>query len=47
VPGHPRVGIILVVDDQEGVRALLIDGWRDFEVISDLAGWPRVIGCSV
>jgi len=23
VPGHPRVGIILVVDDQEGVRALL------------------------
>jgi len=30
----------------EGVRALLIDGWRDFEVISDLAGWPRVIGCS-
>ena len=31
----------------EGVRALLIDGWRDFEVISDLAGWPRVIGCSV
>ncbi|HEY3457088.1 MAG TPA: peptide chain release factor N(5)-glutamine methyltransferase [Bryobacteraceae bacterium] len=31
----------------EGVRALLADGWRDFEVISDLAGWPRVIGCSV
>lgn len=23
MPGHPRVGIILVVDDQEGVRALL------------------------
>jgi release factor glutamine methyltransferase len=31
----------------EGVRALLSGGWRDFEVISDLAGWPRVIGCSV
>ena len=30
----------------EGVRALLSDGWSDFEVISDLAGWPRVIGCS-
>jgi release factor glutamine methyltransferase len=30
----------------EGVRALLADGWGDFEVISDLAGWPRVIGCS-
>jgi two-component system cell cycle sensor histidine kinase/response regulator CckA len=23
VPDHPRIGIILVVDDQEGVRALL------------------------
>jgi release factor glutamine methyltransferase len=30
----------------EGVRALLAGGWSDFEVISDLAGWPRVIGCS-
>lgn len=30
----------------EGVRGLLADGWGDFEVISDLAGWPRVIGCS-
>ena len=30
----------------EGVRGLLADGWADFEVISDLAGWPRVIGCS-
>jgi release factor glutamine methyltransferase len=30
----------------EGVRALLGGGWSDFEVISDLAGWPRVIGCS-
>jgi release factor glutamine methyltransferase len=30
----------------EGVRAMLADGWSDFEVISDLAGWPRVIGCS-
>jgi release factor glutamine methyltransferase len=30
----------------EGVRALLSGGWSDFEVISDLAGWPRVIGCS-
>jgi release factor glutamine methyltransferase len=30
----------------DGVRALLSDGWSDFEVISDLAGWPRVIGCS-
>jgi release factor glutamine methyltransferase len=30
----------------EGVRAMLADGWGDFEVISDLAGWPRVIGCS-
>jgi release factor glutamine methyltransferase len=30
----------------EGVRALLSDGWNDFEVISDLAGWPRVIGAT-
>ena len=30
----------------EGVRRCSADGWSDFEVISDLAGWPRVIGCS-
>jgi release factor glutamine methyltransferase len=30
----------------EGVRARLADGWHDFEVISDLAGWPRVIGAT-
>ena len=30
----------------EGVRALLAGGWSDFEVISDLAGWPRVIGAT-
>ena len=41
-----RLLMDLVYQSLEGVRALLADGWRDFEVISDLAGWPRVIGCS-
>ncbi len=31
----------------DGVRAILgAAGWDDFEVISDLAGWPRVIGAT-
>ncbi|MFL6414670.1 MAG: peptide chain release factor N(5)-glutamine methyltransferase [Bryobacteraceae bacterium] len=30
----------------EGVRAMLSDSWIDVEVISDLAGLPRVLGAS-
>lgn len=29
------------------VRGMLIPTWRDIEVISDLAGWPRVIGATL
>lgn len=29
------------------VRGMLTPGWRDIEVISDLAGWPRVIGATL
>jgi release factor glutamine methyltransferase len=29
-----------------GVRALLADEWRDIAVVSDLAGWPRVIAAT-
>jgi release factor glutamine methyltransferase len=31
----------------EGVREMLAGQWTDFEVISDLAGWPRVIGATL
>ena len=31
----------------DGVRDLLADQWTDFEVVSDLAGWPRVIGATL
>jgi release factor glutamine methyltransferase len=31
----------------EGVREMLTAQWDDFEVISDLAGWPRVIGAKL
>jgi release factor glutamine methyltransferase len=31
----------------DGVRAMLAASWSDFEVISDLAGWPRVIGATL
>ena len=31
----------------DGVRELLAAQWDDFEVISDLAGWPRVIGATI
>ncbi len=30
-----------------GVREMLVKRWSDFEVISDLAGWPRVIGATL
>lgn len=30
----------------DGVRAMLAPHWTDIEVISDLAGWPRVIGAT-
>jgi release factor glutamine methyltransferase len=29
------------------VREMLAPQWRDIEVISDLAGWPRVIGATL
>ncbi len=29
------------------VREMLTPGWGDIEVISDLAGWPRVIGATL
>jgi len=31
----------------DGVREMLAVRWADFEVISDLAGWPRVIGATL
>jgi release factor glutamine methyltransferase len=31
----------------DGVREMLAAHWHDFEVISDLAGWPRVIGATL
>jgi hypothetical protein len=31
----------------DGVREMLAAHWADFEVISDLAGWPRVIGATL
>jgi release factor glutamine methyltransferase len=31
----------------EGVRAMLAARWTNFQVISDLAGWPRVIGATL
>jgi release factor glutamine methyltransferase len=31
----------------DAVRELLAAQWDDFEVISDLAGWPRVIGATL
>ena len=31
----------------EGVRDMLAAQWIDFEVISDLAGWPRVMGATL
>ncbi|HZQ53142.1 MAG TPA: peptide chain release factor N(5)-glutamine methyltransferase [Bryobacteraceae bacterium] len=30
----------------DGVREMLAARWTDIEVISDLAGWPRVLGAS-
>jgi release factor glutamine methyltransferase len=30
-----------------GVQEMLAARWIDFEVISDLAGWPRVIGATL
>jgi release factor glutamine methyltransferase len=31
----------------DGVREMLANRWTDVEVISDLAGWPRVIGATL
>ncbi len=31
----------------EGVREMLAAHWTNFQVISDLAGWPRVIGVTL
>jgi release factor glutamine methyltransferase len=31
----------------DGVREMLASRWTDFEVTSDLAGWPRVIGATL
>jgi release factor glutamine methyltransferase len=31
----------------EGVRAMLITRWTDLQVVSDLAGWPRVIAATL
>jgi release factor glutamine methyltransferase len=31
----------------DGVREMLTGHWTDIEVISDLAGWPRVIGATL
>jgi release factor glutamine methyltransferase len=39
-----RIYMELAYRSLEGVREMLATQWGDFEVISDLAGWPRVIG---
>jgi release factor glutamine methyltransferase len=31
----------------DGVREMLSAQWDDFEVTSDLAGWPRVMGATL
>ena len=31
----------------DAVREMLAARWRDLEVVSDLAGWPRVIGATL
>jgi release factor glutamine methyltransferase len=39
-----RIYLELGYRSLEGVRQMLAAQWTDFEVIPDLAGWPRVIG---
>jgi hypothetical protein len=31
----------------DGVKEMLAARWDDFEVVHDLAGWPRVIGATL
>ena len=42
-----RVYLELGYRSLDGVREMLASRWTDFEVISDLAGWPRVIGATL
>ncbi len=45
--GGGRLYFELGYKSLDGVRRMLADAeWGDFEVISDLAGWPRVIGAT-
>jgi release factor glutamine methyltransferase len=46
VPGG-RIYLEMGYRSLEGVREILAARWDDFEVISDLAGWPRVIGATL
>jgi release factor glutamine methyltransferase len=39
-----RILLELGYQSLDGVQALLADKWTDVTVVSDLAGWPRVIG---
>ena len=45
----PRGRLILELGYQslQGVRQMLETAWTDIEVISDLAGWPRVIAATL
>ena len=42
-----RIYLELGYRSLEGVREMLVPQWTEFEVISDLAGWPRVIGATL
>ena len=42
-----RIYLELGYRSLDGVREMLAASWTDFEVISDLAGWPRVIGATL
>jgi release factor glutamine methyltransferase len=42
-----RIYLELGYRSLDGVREMLVPQWTDFEVTSDLAGWPRVIGATL
>lgn len=42
-----RIYLELGYRSLDGVREMLAPNWSDFEVLSDLAGWPRVIGATL
>jgi release factor glutamine methyltransferase len=42
-----RLILELGYNSLSGVQEMLATRWTDFEVLSDLAGWPRVIGATL